>query len=46
MALLCICPFGILAAVMAFICCRYYPQESAAADAAEAEENILTGLTG
>ncbi len=38
MALLCICPFGILAAVMAFICCRYYPKESAAADAAELEE--------
>jgi len=37
MAMLCICPFGILAAVTCFICCKYYPIESAAADAAEAE---------
>jgi MFS family permease len=36
-ALLCLCPFGIFAAVTCFICCKYYPEESAAADAAEAE---------
>jgi MFS family permease len=43
MALLCICPFGILAAITCFICCKYYPIESAAADAAESKEQILTG---
>ncbi len=42
-ALLCICPFGLLAAVACFICCKYYPKESAAADAAEAEKEFLTG---
>jgi hypothetical protein len=44
MALLCICPFGILAGVTCFICCKYYPLESAAADKAEAEEADATGL--